>query len=339
MKFSADKIICLSVAILMGIAALLLCLNERTAEAAGNENCGCHPHKAEKAYIHLPVKNGECQSCHKPSGQKHPKVKKGAFLLTDKGKAGLCNECHESKNNKKHVHPPVASGDCLDCHDVHQSDNKAQLKGAGAELCYQCHEKSKLDRAYPHKPIGEGKCLGCHDPHQSDNKYMLKASGVNLCMTCHDKGEFSGKSVHEPVSKGECNACHITHGTKNHHLLKAAVPTDMYQSFDKANFALCFECHKDTLADSQRTGEETEFRNGLINLHYLHINKTIKGRSCKVCHDPHAAGQPRLISNKIPGFGRWRIPIRYTKTEVGGTCVVGCHKPKTYDRINPVNYK
>ena len=338
MNFLSAKTIGLFIAILMGIAAITLVAKERTAEAAGAENCGCHPYKSDKTFVHLPVKNGECISCHKPSGLRHPKVKKEAFLLTDKGKVGLCNECHERKDTKKHVHPPVATGDCMDCHDPHQSDNKSQLKGAGAELCYMCHEKSKMDRTFSHQPIAEGKCLSCHDPHQSDNKFMLKAEGVNLCMTCHNKAEFTGKSVHAPVAAGDCSACHAPHGSQYSHLLKLTFPDEMYQSFEKSNFALCFSCHSNTIADNERTDTETNFRNGMFNLHYLHVNKVPKGRSCKVCHDPHAAGQPRLISNKIPGFGRWRIPIRYTKTEIGGTCVVGCHKPKSYDRINPVDY-
>ncbi len=336
MKFSSGKIVCLCAALLTGIAAISLLVKERTAEAAGTASCRCHTHKDDKAFVHQPVKNGECTSCHNPSGKKHPAFKKEAFSLTDNGKAGLCSECHERKNTKKYVHPPVAAGDCLDCHDPHQSNNKFQLKEAGAALCYMCHDKSKLDRPFPHMPVAEGKCLSCHDPHQSEHKYMLKAEGAALCMTCHDKALFAGRSVHAPVVSGECTECHAPHGTQLRHLLKRPVPTGMYQSFDKASFALCFGCHADTLADSQRTDSETKFRNGMFNLHYRHVNKIDKGRSCKVCHDPHAAAQPFLIANKIPGFGRWRIPVRYTKTAYGGTCVVGCHKPKSYDRINPV---
>ncbi len=320
----------------MGIAAISLFVNGRAAEAADVDNCLCHSNKTIKPFIHIPVKNGDCLSCHKPSGQNHPRFKKEAFSLTDKGKAGLCNECHERKDTKKHIHPPVASGDCQDCHDPHQSNNKFQLKGAGASLCYNCHEKSKLDRAFPHKPIAEGKCLSCHDPHQSDQKYLLKFAGADLCTTCHDKAKFAGKSVHAPVATGDCAACHAPHGTQLHHLLKHLVPDGMYQSFNKSNFELCFSCHVNTLADSEQTDTETNFRNGMFNLHYVHVNKAEKGRSCKICHDPHAAGQPHLISSKIAGFGRWRIPIRYTNTNVGGTCVVGCHKQKSYDRINPI---
>jgi hypothetical protein len=30
--------------------------------------------------------------------------------------------------------------------------------------------------------------------------------------------------------------------------------------------------------------------------------------------------------------------VNYTKTPTGGRCVVGCHKPKEYDRVNPIIY-
>lgn len=306
------------------------------AEAARAENCGCHPHKAEKKFVHKPVQEGECPSCHKPSGQKHPRFKKEAFVLADKGKSGLCYECHERKNTMKFIHGPVEAGDCTDCHDAHQSDNRYQLRGSGGELCYRCHEKAKFVRKHPHAPILSGNCTGCHDPHQSNNKYMLKQAGSNLCMLCHDKEMFAGKSVHKPVAQGECSACHETHGTQFPNLLKHNFPEEFYMPYSKDNFTLCFSCHSGTIADDQRTDKETNFRNGIQNLHYVHVNKQEKGRSCKTCHDPHAAAQPRLISNKIQGFGRWRIPIRYSKSATGGTCVAGCHKPKSYDRINPI---
>jgi len=35
-------------------------------------------------------------------------------------------------------------------------------------------------------------------------------------------------------------------------------------------------------------------------------------------------------------FGAWRIPIDYTATETGGTCMTGCHRPYRYDRVEPV---
>lgn len=324
--------------LLHALACLLVLIltTGQQASANSNENCGCHAIKSEGPFVHKPVLDGACLSCHKPTGEKHPRVKKGAFTLTDNGMVGLCNECHERKNVMKYVHGPVASGDCLACHDVHQSDNKTQLKAPGAQLCYKCHTKAKFDRKYPHPPIAEGKCTGCHDPHQSNVKYLLKGDGMNLCILCHTPEMFQGKSVHKPITEGNCSACHSTHGTQYIHLLKNNYTDEIYMPYDKENFAICFDCHNNDLADDLRTDKETNFRNGMINIHYIHINKTAKGRACKVCHDPHAAAQARLISERIPGFGKWRIPILFTKTDTGGTCVVGCHKPKSYDRINPV---
>lgn len=309
---------------------------DRGAGAYVLTSCNCHPGKTEKKFVHKPVADSECQKCHKPSGQNHPRVKKGAFVLTDNGSAGLCYECHARKDNMKYVHGPIGSGDCRACHDEHQSDNKYQLKASGSKLCFMCHDKDSFDRKYPHPPIAEGNCTGCHDPHQSDVKFMLRGEGAKLCVLCHDKGMFAGKSVHGPVAKGDCNACHATHGTSNPRLLRKYFNRDFYMPFSKDNFALCFGCHNNQIADDKLTDVETGFRNGLTNIHYIHVNKLDKGRSCKVCHDPHASSQMRLISAKIPDFGRWGIPIRYTKTDTGGTCVVGCHKPKSYDRNQAV---
>lgn len=308
----------------------------RQACAAEGENCGCHPSKADKQFIHKPVREGSCYKCHKPTDKRHPRFKKEAFNLSDNGKSGLCDECHEKKNSMKFVHTPVASGDCLKCHDAHQSGNKSQLKAPLEQFCYMCHEKAKYDRKYPHAPIAEGKCMGCHDPHQTNFKYMLKGDGKQLCFICHKKAQFTGKSLHGPIAKGDCSGCHSTHGTQYPHLLKKNFSEAFYMPFNKDNFDLCFDCHNNKLADDQETEAQTNFRNGFTNIHYIHINKSEKGRSCKVCHDPHAAEQSRLVSDKIPNFGKWGIPIRFTMTKTGGTCVVGCHKPKSYDRINSV---
>jgi hypothetical protein len=43
-----------------------------------------------------------------------------------------------------------------------------------------------------------------------------------------------------------------------------------------------------------------------------------------------------LIRKKISGYGKWKIPVAYKKSTDGGTCVVGCHKTKSYDRNQPI---
>ena len=79
------------------------------------------------------------------------------------------------------------------------------------------------------------------------------------------------------------------------------------------------------------------FRNGERNLHFLHVNRE-KGRSCRACHDEHASNQPKHIRESVP-FGRWTMHTQYTKTETGGGCTTGCHRPYSYDRDNPKTNK
>ncbi|WP_298267832.1 cytochrome c3 family protein [Geobacter sp.] len=294
----------------------------------------CHQSKVREQFVHGPVKADDCIACHQPVGGEHPKDR-GVFRLAGE-REKLCYLCHEGKGVKRVVHPPVAEGDCLACHDPHQSPYAKQLKALGSELCFKCHDPAAFRHKHGHAPVASGNCLGCHDPHQSDNRSLLKADGAGLCFRCHDKKLAAGASIHKPVAEGKCVRCHAPHGSDWPKLLRSTFPEPYYLPYARDNFALCFDCHNKNLAQDRRTDTLTGFRNGDFNLHYRHVNKSDRGRSCKTCHDPHAASQPRLIKEQIPGFGDWEIPIRYTKTETGGTCVVGCHKPKSYDRVRPV---
>ncbi|RNC72758.1 MAG: cytochrome C [Desulfuromonadales bacterium] len=300
------------------------------------DGCGtrCHKSKVREEFVHGPVGSDDCIACHNPTGLEHPK-NRGAFRLPGTG-TRLCAVCHESKATKKVVHLPVADGGCLDCHDVHQSPNRMMLKAEGAALCFGCHDKGKFTANHGHSPVTDGSCLSCHDPHESDNRALLRHDKASLCFSCHDKKMAEGVSIHRPVAQGECLSCHSPHGSAWPNIMKGAFPEPFYLPYAQGNFDLCFGCHPKDIAQDRRTDTLTGFRNGDYNLHYLHINKPDKGRSCKTCHDAHAASQPRLIKERIPGFGTWDIPIRYTRTDSGGSCVAGCHKPKSYDRLRQI---
>ena len=141
---------------------------------------------------------------------------------------------------------------------------------------------------------------------------------------------------HKPVADGTCWACHDPHGSENRVLLRHDYPEEFYAGYKEENYSLCFECHDREAFLYPRTSELTNFRNGDQNLHFVHVNKSTKGRTCKVCHGVHGADQEQLIKRKIPAFGKWEIPIRYTPERFGANCTVGCHKPKSYNRARAV---
>jgi hypothetical protein len=86
------------------------------------------------------------------------------------------------------------------------------------------------------------------------------------------------------------------------------------------------------------TDTDTDFRNGRLNLHYLHVNQENGGQTCRACHSAHAGNQPKLIRDQAPS-GSWSIPLQFKKSNTGGSCLAGCHGEYTYDRVNPVRLK
>ena len=88
-----------------------------------------------------------------------------------------------------------------------------------------------------------------------------------------------------------------------------------------------------------KTTTLTDFRTGDLNLHYVHVNRKKKGRSCRACHETHAASKEKQIRDSVPfGPGGWELPIGFEKTNSGGSCAPGCHRPYAYDRIELVPY-
>jgi hypothetical protein len=118
-------------------------------------------------------------------------------------------------------------------------------------------------------------------------------------------------------------------------LLFADYPSVTLSAYDPAKYALCFICHKEGIVRERYVDNQTNFRNGRLNLHYLHVNRENGGFTCRACHDAHASSQPAQIREKAP-WGIWEIPIKFTKSKDGGGCLTGCHMAYTYDRVNPV---
>jgi predicted CXXCH cytochrome family protein len=307
----------------------------------------CHPPTIVKQQVmHPPVAAGDCSGCHDNHESDFP----GRLV---QGGNALCFTCHPDKeegvNTKKSVHTPVKQS-CVLCHSPHGSANKAILTSAIPAICSNCHpnEAAMTQRALTrHAPMNDARiCMNCHDPHFSDVPKLLPRKELDLCLGCHDKELGSGqetltnmkaflnanKNGHGPVKNGHCAGCHNPHGSDYWRILAKYYPPEFYTSYSEGKYALCFSCHDKNAFARLHADKETGFRDGRKNLHFVHVNKHGKGRTCRACHEVHAdTGKAKHVKDVI-GFGRWSMPMNYSPARNGGSCAPGCHGEKRYTR-------
>lgn len=354
----------------------------------------CHSGMGKKPFVHVPVQEGECLSCHKPHGTSE------RFLLeVGEDRTPLCLGCHDGAPFKqKFMHGPTAVGSCNACHDPHESNLKGLVRGPIRDICLKCHADfaaSMKAAAVVHPPVGNGPCTACHDPHGSAvamvlNKKMPdlcvgchknvgkqlagvkfphkpvmaqggcanchsahfgKAKGLlatdqmTVCLGCHGKDDLGTpplknikkqlegkKNLHGPIRDGNCKACHDPHGSDNFRMLRGSYPAQLYVPYKDGLYDGCLLCHEKNLLRFPDTTLYTKFRNGNNNLHYVHVVGR-KGRTCRICHEPHASNGDKLISKEGTQFGAWKIPINFVITPTGGSCAPGCHRKFNYDRV------
>lgn len=312
----------------------------------------CHEKLKKLTVLHGPVKADGCTVCHRLGASNLQLPKNHPSLLPiPKGKINsLCIVCHDDKEDIGHksFHKVISEKSCIECHNPHSSQNERLLKqNPMSELCVSCHTtiRGKLHEGHGAILTDKKACLNCHDPHLSEEKKLLKSQVGNLCLQCHKKpiqkkdGEElqsigslieTSLSKHKPVAEGKCDSCHEPHGSASQSFLK--------HGYRPPDFLLCMSCHKQELLSESTTSTATQFRNGNTNLHYMHTRARLKAKGCVACHDVHAASQPSLIHTQM-NFGEWKVPIKFTKSNTGGTCLAACHREKKYDRKNPVDNK
>lgn len=327
--------------------------NSFLLETTVAQNCAqCHDTTAHKDFLHGPVAVGECTICHDTHSSDH------AGLLKIEPRE-LCFACHtmtaDELKQYEYVHEP-AKGECVGCHDPHGAANAQMIKDSSSQLCLSCHEEIDMiarTAKVKHSMItADGGCLECHTPHASTVKKLLKNDPESLCLSCHNQPQKlqDGKMLpafteelknkmflHGPVAEKDCNGCHQAHGSDYYRLLMKDYPAQFYSSYSPEQYDLCFSCHPSALTQTARTVDLTEFRNGSQNLHFLHVNKDSRGRTCRACHQTHASNLPKHIRHTVP-YGMWELPVQFAKTQTGGVCTPGCHVAKEYDRISPVDY-
>jgi predicted CXXCH cytochrome family protein len=305
----------------------------------------CHDPPPTTEFQHGPVALGVCTVCHNPhSGPKE-------FMLPETGNS-LCFVCHTDMREHVHSvriqHDVINEEGCTACHDPHRSNFKQQLKQDMSALCMECHEQvgEVVEKAVvAHEPVTKDtKCANCHEPHGGNVPELLVNQEVNLCLDCHDEPmETPSGSIinmkawiednpehHGPIREGNCTLCHQPHGSQHFRILAYEFPRKFYSPFSIEVYDLCFQCHEDTLVLDERTTALTDFRNGDMNLHYVHVNKE-RGRTCRACHEVHAGTKPKRMKDFVP-YGTWMYPVNFELAVDGGKCAPGCHLPRGYDR-------
>jgi predicted CXXCH cytochrome family protein len=328
-------------------------MREQSVAATCNR---CHESVTHsKAFLHSPVREGQCITCHAPHASRLPK-------LLDAAGSDLCLACHQQFSEQladaSFTHEAMKE-QCQRCHDPHGSNHPLSMAASVPDLCYDCHEQVQqtvTTAAYPHPtPLNEQRsCLNCHTPHGGNLEGLMRDLPRRLCLECHNQPVETpdGRSIppvpqmaqtqlygHGPVEAGQCGGCHGPHGTAAPNLLTAGYETELSRRFNQVGEAFCFQCHdaKLILQPSPHETPETQFRNGNVNLHAMHVDDRW-GRTCLRCHSRHLGDNEKLVRATLQ-FKQWEAPIGFRQSETGGFCLAGCHVPLSYDRQTPVPYE
>jgi predicted CXXCH cytochrome family protein len=299
-------------------------------------------------HLHAPAAAGACILCHESHSSWYPKL-----LIREA--AELCRFCHADVRERvaqaRHVHEAMDKG-CTECHDPHGSRESALLHDREHILCIRCHDSiNEFVAASTHRHgalTTEHDCGNCHGGHGSNLPRLLKATLLDLCLRCHDRPieEPDGSIVadmarllrenpfsHGPVQRADCSGCHNSHASSHFRLLSYEYPKLFYAPFALATYDLCFQCHLRDMVLVREGQGVTRFKNGPLNLHFVHVNNPTKGRTCRACHEVHASKNPFHMCDRVPfGSSGWAYTISFVATEHGGRCAAGCHEPRDYTR-------
>jgi DmsE family decaheme c-type cytochrome len=179
-----------------------------------NCHAGAHPDFERSPHAKAGVGCTSCHSIHKSEERAE---------LLKAPQPTLCFQCHTDAKASFNMpfHHPVNEGlvKCSDCHDVHGTFEKSNLRSRNDSnlVCTKCHTEVRGPFVYEHTPIKAEGCMGCHSPHGSQNARLLNMPSINLlCNQCHSPvaaatvhGMNAGSSELTP-----CTDCHTyIHGS------------------------------------------------------------------------------------------------------------------------------
>ena len=323
---------------------------EEASTETGGVCVSCHTNKAKLPVVHPAITAMGCEACHAMNEESD--VQWSVELAAEGNE--LCLLCHDDKEAQaqdagiRH-HAPVAQGECMGCHDPHESQYAFMLQGpvddAGeSNFCFSCHtDISGLAKKQTVHGALEMGCLVCHQTHKGGDSseqqfaFHLADNAPSLCLGCHDGEDPQLLTAHggQPFQSATCTDCHNPHGSDRAKLIHPqAHPPFAEKQCDSCHEEprngkvvlveegkkdLCFFCHD----DKQQLLATAKVKHGLFEI----------DDTCTTCHSPHATDQPRWLKKPVRelcggchedntfGFKRTHGPIDAAKS-----CVI-CHEP------------
>jgi predicted CXXCH cytochrome family protein len=148
------------------------CQEELAREAKAAQSGSAPTEKAGEAappklLNHAPYAEKKCPDCHG-----NDKDKEGGLVVP---RLELCAVCHPNFLTGAFQHGPAAVGDCLACHEPHQSTHPPLLVAEKSVLCTRCHHEDRSAKEMHERFRDKGiSCVQCHDPHAGNDRFFLK---------------------------------------------------------------------------------------------------------------------------------------------------------------------
>jgi DmsE family decaheme c-type cytochrome len=177
-------------------------------------HAGAHPDFERSPHAKANVSCISCHSIHKSEDKAQ---------LLKASQPTLCFQCHTDTKAAFNMpfHHKVSEGlvTCSDCHDVHGTFEKSNLKSTADQnaVCTKCHTEVRGPFVYEHAPVKAEGCMSCHTPHGSQNARLLNMPSINtLCNQCHSR--VANATVHGMGAGSDelapCTSCHTyIHGS------------------------------------------------------------------------------------------------------------------------------
>lgn len=259
-------------------------------------------------FLHTPYEDRLCNGCH---------VVAESFAIPTSD-IETCRDCHAQHvkfEPTDWVHGPVASGQCMTCHEPHKSRYRGLLVNRQPDLCFECHDaQGTLQQPY-HAQILDGLlgaaganaavdpasgdptklagldaspadsfvCTRCHDPHAAGNRLLLADS---RSYRLRKRNAVQTRSAHNQWTDDECGRCHLR---QQSNVLVANVD------------AVCVDCHHAVAAEirdarvtrAQAAQVEPDSQTRPVDGPRLH--EALLDGGCTTCHTPHQSVLDKLI--------------------------------------------